>query len=96
MTAPSLFDALARSTDPSSSHESKPDKAATRALVLLVLPRIQPCTDEALVSACQATGPCTPSGVRSRRVELQREGQIVQAGVGRSASGRKALLWAVR
>lgn len=88
---------LWRKDSPATSIEAgkTTDRARTRALVLRVLPTIQPATDEALVIACQAADACTPSGVRSRRHELATEGLVVEVGEGRTASGRKALLWAV-
>lgn len=48
-------------------------------------------TDEEIA---QLTG-LNPSTARPRRLELQREGLIIKAGEGETASGRRAALWAV-
>lgn len=87
---------LSRKGDPWTSKRSKPNKEQTRALVLRVLPTVQPCTDERLVEACAQVDPfCTPSGVRSRRHELATEGLVRSAGEGKTSTGRKALTWEV-
>lgn len=50
-----------------------------------------PVTDEEIA---RYTG-LNPSTARPRRLELQREGRIIQAGYAKTASGRRATLWAV-
>lgn len=89
---------LSRKGDPWTSVQAgkTTDRAKTRALVLAVLSEIGPTTDEVLVRECMARHPCTPSGVRSRRHELTTEGLVEECGAGRTASGRKALLWMVK
>lgn len=49
-----------------------------------------PVTDEKIAYYAQMN----PSTARPRRLELQREGLIVQAGHGKTSAGRKAALWA--
>lgn len=50
-----------------------------------------PVTDEEIA---RYTG-LNPSTARPRRLELQREGRIIQAGYAKTTSGRRATLWAV-
>lgn len=86
---------LARNSDPVHSHKAgaSTNRARTRALILRVLPDIQPATDEQLVTACAAVEPCTPSGVRSRRKEMATEGLIVQDEDSVTSAGRACRTW---
>lgn len=61
-----------------------------RQLILDAIRREGPCTDLDLERITGLTG----SSVRPRRVELQRDGLIAEAGFARTPSGRKSVLWA--
>lgn len=98
----SLFDATpkARASDPDTSHEAAPDPGTRRGqermtagqeIVLAALRDTGPVTDEALVE-CLA-GRLSPSGVRTRRAELERLGRVVRVGESVTASGRRAIVW---
>ena len=88
---------LSRSTDPWTSFEAaesiEPIAGRQRREVYWTLAKYPDgLTDDALARLLPEY---VPSGVRTRRVELQRMGRVVEAGVGRTRSGRKALLWRV-
>lgn len=94
---------FARATDPTTSHEAAASVRGTtskRAACLLALATLGPCTDEQLFDYYQQHGPAhgwpmqSPSGLRTRRAELVREG-VVRDSKMRSltASGRRSILW---
>lgn len=91
----------ARNTDPATSHEAADtvrNISATQAAILAALRA--PMTDEqlvdtyyALVDSMRAPN-ASPSGIRSRRAELARQGLVVDTGERRKlVSGRHAILW---
>lgn len=58
----------------------------------------KPMTDEELVEAYaqpawREIAPQSPSGIRSRRAALTEAGLIVEAGRGKTRSGRQAIVW---
>lgn len=73
------------------AEQIKPHGPVLREKVYLTIDTYGPLTDERIA---YYTG-LNPSTARPRRLELQREGRIVQAGHGTTSSGRKAALWAV-
>ena len=84
--------AVARRTDPSTSHEaawSLRDLNELQGRVLALLNRLHDATDEGLVDAYQPDyGPVSPSTVRTRRRELQDIGAIVVVGRSHTKGGR--------
>ena len=84
--------AVARRTDPSTSHEaawSLRDLNQLQGRVLALLNRLHAATAEGLVDAYQADyGPVSPSPVRTRRRELQDIGAIVVVGRSHTKGGR--------
>lgn len=86
---------LWRKHDPVESERAgrSTDRARTRALILQVLPGIEPATDDEIISACRQVAPVSDSGVRSRRVELERDGLVVKAGDAKTDSGRACRTW---
>lgn len=93
--------AVARATDPETSHEaaaSVEDVRESQRMVHQMLDGLGPQTDEVLVSHAGMIGlPISPSGVRSRRAELVRLGLVEDSGKReRLASGRRAIVWQVR
>ena len=84
--------AVARRTDPSTSHEaawSLRDLNELQGRVLALLNRLRDATDEGLVDAYEADyGPVSPSTVRPRRRELQDIGAIVVVGRSHTKGGR--------
>ena len=69
--------------------------------MLKILTEYVALTDEALVQvyayrmSAHGWGMASPSGLRSRRNELVREGLVVEVDrLGRTSSGRKAIRWA--
>lgn len=93
--------AVARATDPLTSHEaaaSVEDVRESQRLVHRLLDGLGLATDEVLVNVAAATGlPISPSGLRSRRAELVRLGLVEDSGArARLASGRRAIVWQVR
>lgn len=96
-----LFDEpRARHTDPETSHEaarsvSEEISRTIRAHVLTLLRARGPLTDEDLVFEFGVNNlPGTPSGIRTRRKELQTAGLVRESGyVGLLASGRFGIKW---
>jgi hypothetical protein len=100
--------ALARLTDPETSHEaaeSVKDITATQNAILKLL-SIMPMVDEDLIHYYQqqvSMGAdardfprASESGIRSRRAELVRLGRVVDSGERNiTVSRRKAIVWAV-
>lgn len=89
-------DAHARRGDPWTSHAAARSVRITRGqwLVLCLLGRWGPCTDERLVSAAHTDRVrISPSGARSRRAELVEAGLVEQVGESVTASGRRCLVW---
>lgn len=98
--------ALARLTDPQTSHEaaaSVKDITATQNAILKLL-RMMPMADEDLIhyyrqqvsmGADSYDFPrASESGIRSRRAELVRLGRVVDTGERNiTQSGRKAIIW---
>jgi hypothetical protein len=92
--------AKARHSDPQTSHdaaESVKDITKTQAFILKALRK--PLTDVALVDVYRAykTAPrASESGIRSRRAELVKRGQVIDTGRRvKLASGRHAIVWQV-
>ena len=100
----SALTAKARKGDLDTSHEAARTVRMGRnhAAVLEVLRDLGPVTDEKLVAEYEARR-CdyrdvpvqSASGIRSRRAELADLGLVEARGRARSASGRRAYLWAV-
>ncbi|WP_051103521.1 hypothetical protein [Terracoccus sp. 273MFTsu3.1] len=93
--------AVARATDPETSHEaaaSVGDVRESQRFVHSLLKASGGATDEALVNTTQNLGfPISPSGLRTRRSELVRLGLVEDSGEReRLASGRRAIVWRVR
>jgi len=93
--------AVARATDPLTSHEaaaSVGDVRESQRMVLMMLNAVGPGTDEALVEHAGKVGyPISPSGLRTRRSELVRLGLVEDSGEReRLASGRRAIVWRAR
>ena len=90
---------LARSTDPTTSHDAAASARAAaptiRAAVLAALRSHGPMTDEELLHQLHRDGVrCSPSGARTRRAELVRAGQVEDSGeVALTASGRRTIIW---
>lgn len=87
----------ARHTDPTTSHmaaASLSDQgiATLRALILQLLRAHGPLTDEQLLELAAGAG--SPSGLRTRRSELVRDGLVIPAGYGTTRAGRRCLYWA--
>lgn len=97
--------ALARNTDPSTSHEAARTVRRrlceqVRAEVAALLEKYGPLTDEDIAEwwtdpVLGATLPVvSPSGLRTRRAELVTAGKVVDTGERRRlASGRRAIVW---
>lgn len=89
---------VARSTDPETSHEaaaSVRNPALDRSRVYAALGE-GPMTDEQILDRCRAhyAPLISPSGARTRRSELVREGLVVDSGDRvRLSSGRRAIVW---
>jgi RNase adaptor protein for sRNA GlmZ degradation len=90
----------ARLTDPITSHEaaeSVGNLTATKQAILDLLKL--PATDEELVNRYQSVvrlglaPQASPSGIRSRRHELAEINLVKQIDYGKSAMGRKAIVW---
>jgi hypothetical protein len=95
----------ARATDPSTSHAAAasvrgtPDK---RGACLLALATCGPCTDEELFTYYLRQVPAqgwpmqSPSGLRTRRAELVREGLVRDSKMrSLTVAGRRSILWEV-
>ena len=87
-----MIDAVARRTDPLTSHEaawSLRDLSELQGRVLPLLNMLQDATDEGLVAAYEADyGRVSPSTVRTRRRELQDMGAIEVVGRSTTRGGR--------
>ena len=91
---------IARLTDPKTSHEaaqSVRNISATKLVILDLLTRSF--TDEDLIDRFYSRvevglAPlASPSGIRSRRAELVRDGFVEAVGFAKTASGRNTLVW---
>lgn len=97
--------AHARNTDPETSHEAAASLTsekirASQRDVLNLLTAAGPLTDEALVALYERFADQgqlvrqSPSGIRTRRKELERRGEVVATTVRAVlASGRRAIVW---
>lgn len=93
----------ARTTDPDTSHaaaSSLHHLTERRQAILEVLKRYGPLTDEALVALYDELAdsgdvpPQSPSGIRTRRSELTRDGHVADTGRrSTTTTGRSAILW---
>lgn len=93
----------ARITDPHTSHEaadSVKNLTQTQMGILNVLTKLRrPAADEEIIYQYQIQvrlgllPRASESGIRSRRSELVAYGKVVAAGLGRTASNRKTVLW---
>jgi hypothetical protein len=94
----------ARATDPETSHEaarSLHDLPTRRRAVLAVIRRWGPMTDALLVETYDAEldagtllPPQSHSGIRTRRSELVRSGDVIDSGFRwKLPSGRHAIVW---
>lgn len=96
-----LFDpephAVARRTDPWSSHEAAASVTKVREsqkAVLEALTILGPMTDEELAHQYGGTPQQSPSGLRTRRSELVELGKVRDSGQRRVLrSGRRAIVW---
>lgn len=97
--------ARARNTDPQTSHDAaeKVKRMEEQRLAILVLLKATPLTDEniadlyELVWESQGFPPPTPSGLRSRRNELVRDGRVEATGDKKpTRSGCKSIVWQVK
>jgi hypothetical protein len=93
----------ARLTDPITSVEaadSVRNLTDTKHTILLILK--SPATDEQLIeryriySQANISPKASPSGIRSRRHELAEAGYLEVVGIGKSAMGRRSLIWGVK
>jgi hypothetical protein len=88
--------ANARTTDPETSHEAAAsvDLRPAQEFVLTLLAAYGPCHDERLVQ--KANGRYTPSGIRSRRAELEAAKLVKFTGsFTKTDAGRKTRVWEV-
>ena len=89
---------VARNTDPDTSHEaaaSVRNPGLDREKVYAALGE-GPMTDEEILERCHAHYATTisPSGARTRRAELVKEGRVADSGVRkRLHTGRRAIVW---
>lgn len=93
----------ARRTDPDTSHEAAASVRETQRRsqeeVLYVLRLYSRLTDERLVALYEVhardgdVSHQSPSGIRTRRKELQRAGLVKAHGEERAASGRRMIVW---
>lgn len=90
----------ARTTDPITSHEAAAsvlNLSATKQVILDLLKF--PATDEDLVNRYQSLArmgqapTASPSGIRSRRHELEVQGRVRAIDYSKSSTGRKAIVW---
>ena len=93
-----LFDTPhARNTDPQTSHDAAASVKRIREnqqLILACIKRLGPVTDEQLVKKLSFYTPMSPSGIRTRRNELVKQGLVRDSGHREKlASGRLAILW---
>jgi len=96
--------ALARPTDPDTSHEAaesiRAERGGSRSAILGVLALIGPSTDTALIQAylnlaeLGEVPPQSPSGIRTRRKELTLQGRVADTGDRVPLiSGRLSIVW---
>lgn len=100
---PIRFRAIARTTDPITSHQaaaSVREITKTHERVLEVLERYGPATDEEIeryyfnLAELFDWPKASPSGLRSRRAELVTLGKVFDTGQrGKTASGRQTAIW---
>lgn len=100
---PQTFRAVARRTDPETSHQaaaSVRDISKTHERILEVLDRYGPATDEEIYSYYFNLAqlfewpPASPSGLRSRRAELVTLGKVYDTGnKGHTSAGRPTTIW---
>lgn len=96
-------EAHARNTDPDTSHAAaasvtRDTRTETQRALVRLLRRYGPMTDAELAEryylATKGQPACSPSGLRTRRSELVRDGFVVDTGKRRTLnSGRKAIVW---
>ena len=88
--------ALARRTDPQTSHDaatSVSNQTALRMAILCVLAG-RLLSDEQIIVCVSEIMSCTPSGCRGRRAELVRDGYVRDSGRrAKTATGRECVLW---
>jgi hypothetical protein len=93
------IDAHARRSDPQTSHDAarRVDVKGHRRIVLALLAVEGPCTADHLEDvAARARLGITPASIRSRRVELQRLGLVIDTGTkAATRTGCQATVWAV-
>lgn len=93
---------VARQTDPETSHAaaaSVRNPGLDRERVFRVLDQEGPMTDEEILARCHTfyAPTISPSGARTRRAELVKEGRVVDTGAKkRLSTGRMAIIWARR
>ena len=90
--------AIARNTDPETSHEAAATvRVRTSQLAVYALLCHGPATDEQLAERADQMGVVmSPSGLRSRRCELVRMGWVCDTGRREiTASGRRSIVWEI-
>lgn len=96
------MNAIARSTDPTTSHEAAKTitwqhMSEQKRIIYAILQ--EPHTDEELFTMYETAVRCglapkaSPSGVRTRRNELYREKLIEAVGYGKTISKRRSIVW---
>lgn len=90
--------AYARHGDPETSHQaaaSVRDLRATQWVVLSILRRFGPCSDEQIADHAATEGVMqSPSGMRTRRRELVDLGFVIDSGERtRTEAGRNTIVW---
>lgn len=91
--------AVARNTDPETSHQAAASVSHIRdsqALVLSLLREQGPMTDDRIYQFHRITKVMSPSGARTRRAELVDRGLVEAVGTETLPSGRRATRWAAR
>jgi phage FluMu protein gp41 len=87
----------ARLTDPETSREAAQRLSGVAMLkrqIVNVLDRDTPLTDEEIFKLISRRMEASPSGVRSRRSELVREGKVRDSGLrAKTRTGRRAIRW---
>lgn len=90
----------ARHTDPITSHEAAETVLHLSATKQAILDLLKfPSTDEDLVNRYQSLArmgqvpSASPSGIRSRRHELEVQGRVRALDYSKSSTGRKAIVW---
>jgi len=87
----SLFDFPPYQNTPTSidaAIQIAPQAESLRQLVYQALKKL-PMTDEEIAESCKLA----PNTARPRRVELVKEGKVIQVGTAKTKSGRTAILW---